>query len=35
MAAVYRRLARTDLASLSPEEAGALTELEAVLGRLR
>ncbi len=34
MAAVYRRLARTDLASLSPEEAAALTELEAVLGRL-
>jgi 3-hydroxyisobutyrate dehydrogenase-like beta-hydroxyacid dehydrogenase len=34
MAAVYRRLATTDLAALSPEEAAALTELEAVLGRL-
>ncbi len=35
MAAVYGRLATTDLATLSPEEAAALTELEAVLGRLR
>jgi hypothetical protein len=35
MAAVYRRLATTDLATLSPEEAAALTELEAVLARLR
>lgn len=35
MAAVYRRLASTDLAALSPEEAAAVTELETVLGRLR
>jgi 3-hydroxyisobutyrate dehydrogenase-like beta-hydroxyacid dehydrogenase len=35
MAAVYRRLATTDLAALSPEEAAALTELESVLDRLR
>lgn len=34
MAAVYDRLSRTDLATLSPEEAAALTELEAVLDRL-
>ena len=34
MAAVYRRLAATYLATLSPEEAAALTELETVLGRL-
>jgi hypothetical protein len=34
MAAVYRRLATTDLARLSPEEAAALTELETVLDRL-
>jgi 3-hydroxyisobutyrate dehydrogenase-like beta-hydroxyacid dehydrogenase len=34
MAAVYRRLATTDLAALSPEEAAALTELETVLARL-
>ena len=35
MAAVYRRLAATGLAALSPEEAAALTELETVLARLR
>jgi len=35
MAAVYRRLASTGLAELSPEEAADLTELEAVLRRLR
>jgi 3-hydroxyisobutyrate dehydrogenase-like beta-hydroxyacid dehydrogenase len=35
MAAVYRRLATTDLATLSPEDAAALTDLETVLGRLR
>jgi 3-hydroxyisobutyrate dehydrogenase-like beta-hydroxyacid dehydrogenase len=35
MAAVYRRLATTDLAALSPEEAAALTELETVLARLQ
>ncbi len=35
MAAVYRRLASTELASLSPEEAAALDELEDVLQRLR
>jgi hypothetical protein len=35
MAAVYRRLSRTDLAALSPEEAADLSELEAVLRRLR
>ncbi len=34
MAAVYRRLAATDLAALSPEEAGALTDLTEVLRRL-
>jgi len=35
MAAVYRRLATTEVASLSPEDAAALTDLEAVLRRLR
>jgi 3-hydroxyisobutyrate dehydrogenase-like beta-hydroxyacid dehydrogenase len=35
MAAVYQRLATTDLATLSPEDAAALTDLETVLGRLR
>ncbi len=35
MAAVYRRLAATEVASLSPEDAAALTDLEAVLRRLR
>lgn len=35
MAAVYRRLAATDLADLSPEEARALTDLADVLTRLR
>jgi 3-hydroxyisobutyrate dehydrogenase-like beta-hydroxyacid dehydrogenase len=35
MASVYRRLATTDLATLSPEDAAALTDLETVLGRLR
>ena len=35
MAAVYRRLSRTDLATLSPEEAADLADLEAVLARLR
>ncbi len=35
MAAVYRRLATTELAALSPEEAAALDELEDVLRRLR
>jgi 3-hydroxyisobutyrate dehydrogenase-like beta-hydroxyacid dehydrogenase len=34
MAAVYARLATTPLASLSPEEARDLTDLEAVLARL-
>ncbi|HYH34979.1 MAG TPA: DUF1932 domain-containing protein [Nocardioides sp.] len=34
MAAVYRRLSRTDLATLSPEEAAGLADLEAVLRRL-
>ena len=34
MAAVYRRLAATPLAALSPEEAGALTDLRDVLRRL-
>ncbi len=35
MADVYRRLASTDLATLSPEEARALADLEEVLTRLR
>ncbi len=35
MAAVYRRLSRTPLGSLSPEEAADLTELTGVLDRLR
>jgi len=35
MAAVYRRLARTSLAALSPEDAAALTDLRDVLTRLR
>ena len=35
MTAVYRRLATTELASLSPEDAAALTDLEEVLRRLR
>jgi 3-hydroxyisobutyrate dehydrogenase-like beta-hydroxyacid dehydrogenase len=35
MAAVYRRLASTELAALSPEEAAALDDLEDVLHRLR
>jgi 3-hydroxyisobutyrate dehydrogenase-like beta-hydroxyacid dehydrogenase len=35
MAAVYRRLATTQIASLSPEEAAALDDLEDVLQRLR
>jgi 3-hydroxyisobutyrate dehydrogenase-like beta-hydroxyacid dehydrogenase len=35
MAAVYRRLAASDLAALSPEEARALTDLTDVLTRLR
>lgn len=35
MAAVYRRLARTPLATLSPEEAADVTELRDVLARLR
>jgi len=35
MAAVYRRLAATELGSLAPEEAAALSELEDVLRRLR
>lgn len=35
MAAVYRRLASTPLAALSPEEAGALDDLTEVLRRLR
>lgn len=35
MAAVYRRLAATELGSLAPEEAAALSELEVVLRRLR
>ncbi len=34
MAAVYRRLSRTPLATLSPEEAGALQDLRDVLDRL-
>jgi 3-hydroxyisobutyrate dehydrogenase-like beta-hydroxyacid dehydrogenase len=34
MAAVYRRLASTPLAALSPEEAAALTDLRDVLSRL-
>ncbi|WP_200962671.1 NAD(P)-dependent oxidoreductase [Terrabacter sp. Soil810] len=34
MAAVYRRLAATPLAALSPEEAAALTDLRDVLSRL-
>lgn len=35
LAAVYRRLAATEVASMSPEDAAALTGLEAVLRRLR
>lgn len=35
MAAVYTRLARTSLAELSPEQAGALSDLREVLSRLR
>ncbi|MGH3347680.1 MAG: DUF1932 domain-containing protein [Nocardioides sp.] len=35
MAAVFRRLATTELASLSPEDAAALTDLEMVLRQLR
>ncbi len=35
MAAVYRRLSTTEIASLSPEDAAALTDLEVVLRRLR
>lgn len=35
MAAVYRRLATTPLARLTPEEAGALRDLDDVLARLR
>ncbi|MFN8192947.1 MAG: DUF1932 domain-containing protein [Nocardioidaceae bacterium] len=35
MAAVYRRLSGTPLARLSPEEAGALRDLDEVLARLR
>ncbi|HEX6150775.1 NAD(P)-dependent oxidoreductase [Nocardioides sp.] len=35
MAAVYRRLAATELGSLTPEDAAALRELEDVLRRLR
>jgi hypothetical protein len=34
MAAVYRRLAATDLAALSPEEAADLADLSDVLRRL-
>ena len=34
MAAVYRRLAATDLAALPPEQAADLTDLTAVLRRL-
>ncbi len=35
MAAVFRRLAATPLAALSPEEAAAVTDLRDVLARLR
>ena len=35
MAAVYARLSTTPLAALTPEEARDLTDLEAVLARLR
>lgn len=35
MAAVYARVSRTPLASLSPEQAAALTDLREVLSRLR
>lgn len=35
MAAVYRRLSRSPLADLTPEEAAGLSDLRVVLGRLR